>query len=108
MKAEPNTTSNESQEREYLDYIPVDVVQCILTYPARRAAKLAELAAEDADISVDGENWAVDAMTAQENRWAKAGCDVFDAGDVNAFIKSRNPLNSFEIDQHSSFSFTCK
>ena len=90
MEADPKATSDESQEREYLDYIPVDVVQRILTYPARRAAKLAELAAEEADTPVESESQDIEEMDKLKGRWAKTGCDVLSASDVNAFIKTKN------------------
>lgn len=46
MTTDPKQTTDESQEKVYLDYIPVDVVQRILSYPQRRAAKIAEIEAQ--------------------------------------------------------------
>ena len=90
MITDPKQTTDEPGEKVYLDYIPVDVVQRILTYPARRAAKLAELAAEDAALSVNAAAQEVEVIGKQKGRWEKAGCDVFNAQDVLAFIKTKN------------------
>ena len=32
----------------------------------------------------------IEEMDKQKGRWAKVGCEVLNASDVNAFIKSRN------------------
>ena len=82
MEAGPKATSDESQEKVHLDYIPVDVVQRILTYPARRAAKLAELAAGNADTPIDGKSQDTAVMSEQKSRWAETDCDVLNASDI--------------------------
>ena len=91
MGADPKAATDEPQENEYLDYIPVDVVQRILTYPARRAAKLAELASEEAATLVESESQDIEELVKQKGRWARAGCDVLNASDVNAFINTKMP-----------------
>jgi len=48
MTTDSKQTTDEPQEKVYLDYIPVDVVQRILSYPQRRAAKTQEAAAKAA------------------------------------------------------------
>jgi hypothetical protein len=63
MTTDPKQTTDEPQEKVYLDYIPVDVVQRILSYPQRRAAKIAEIEAQRA---AEAQEAAAKAATAVE------------------------------------------